>query len=191
MQEPRKNKYKRKKKEKIVEDLRDLLSSSSSVINEDYSLNIHTHDIYGDPEFHTRLEDLGESVTFWKSLKLRNDSDTEDVDKKDNCDNIEYSSNRESRKDAEFECTVYPGIVNVDSKPKDNSEEQYTFIQNCMHTQELDNDKMMRSLRAIIVLVVMVDTKMMMKSMRWIVVIVMIKMCSEIIAHTTLNYSKF
>ena len=61
--------------------------------------------------------------------------------KKINCNNIEYSSDRESRKDAEFECTVYPGIVNVDSKPKDNSEEQYTFIQNHMHTQELDNDE--------------------------------------------------
>ena len=36
---------------------------------------------------------------------------------------------------------MYPGIVNVDSKSKDNSEEQYTFIQNHMHTQELDNDE--------------------------------------------------
>ena len=36
---------------------------------------------------------------------------------------------------------MYPGIVNVDSKPKDNSEEQYTFIQNQMHIQELDNDE--------------------------------------------------
>ena len=90
-----------------------------------------------DPEFHARLEDLGESVTFWKSLKLRN----EDVDKKHNCDNIEYSSDRESRKDTEFECPVYPGIVNVDSRSKDNSEEQYMFIQNPMHTQELDNDE--------------------------------------------------
>ena len=60
------------------------------MINEDYSLNIHTHDVYDDPEFHARLEDLGESVTFGKSLKLRN----EDVDKRDNCDNIEYSSDR-------------------------------------------------------------------------------------------------
>ena len=89
-QESRTNKYERKKEEKIVEDLRDSLSSSSSVINEDYSLNIHTHDVNDDPEFHARLEDLSESVTFWKSLKLRN----EDVDKKDNCDNIEYSSDR-------------------------------------------------------------------------------------------------
>ena len=49
-QELRTNKYKRTKKKKIVEDLRDSLSSSSSsVIDEDYSLNIHTHDIYDDP----------------------------------------------------------------------------------------------------------------------------------------------
>ena len=83
------------------------------------------------------LEDLSESVTFWKSVKLRN----EDVDKKDICDNIEYSSDRESRKDTEFEHPVYSGIVNVDSIPKDNSEEQYKFIQNCMHTQEFNNDE--------------------------------------------------
>ena len=83
-QEPRANKYKRKKKEKIVEDLRDSLSSSSSVIDEDYSLNIHTHDVYDDTE---------------------------------------------------FEHPVYPEIVN------DNSEEQYMFVQNRMHTQELKNDE--------------------------------------------------
>ena len=36
---------------------------------------------------------------------------------------------------------MYPGIVNVDIKPKDNSEEQYMFIQNHMYTQELNNDE--------------------------------------------------
>ena len=115
-----------------MEDLRDSLSSSSSLINEDYSLNVHTHDIYDDPEFHPSLEDLGEFVTFWKSLKLRN----EDVYKKGN-----YKNERICRKEDELECPVYPVIVNVDSKPKDNSEEQYKFIQNCIHTQELDNDE--------------------------------------------------
>ena len=117
-QGPRTNKCKRKKKEKIGEDLRDSLSSSSSLISEDYSLNVHTHDIYDDPEFHPSLEDVGEFVTFWKSLKLRN----EDVYKKEN-----HESERICRKEDELECPVYPGIVNVDSKPKDNSEEQYTY----------------------------------------------------------------